>query len=511
MSETSSIRAAAGGWGGALAVAAVAGLLAMLHLPYPLHEDQALFMYVAREMADGVRMYREFWDMKQPGIYWWYVATGSIFGFDAIGLRWMDLCWSVAVALMLWAALRGRGALVAVLAPCLGFISFYARTTQGHLSQVEWLVAGPIAVVLWCLAEEDAQGPRIAWRHVLAGAMVAVVALFKSMAALLPLSMLAVAFAVAAWKHRDGWRALLARRLLPGLAGCALVLLPVAAWMQMNGTLGQAIWTALVYPPQAVREYQHSPLSQLFWAFRWFLVGAGVLVPWALWAVYNGLRHGLRLELLCTAWMVSAMVIIAMQVLSYWEYHFDLLFVPVGLLAALGFADVLERIAARGRPGYRRAAVAVLALSVVAAMGLPLARKAQRVVSAMPFTPERQHAFNASIDDRYATFAASAEAVKHLARPEDRIVVWGDARLYFMTGLRPVVEVNGSTFYLARQVEEVAELIRRNPPPLIYVGKHRNRMTFHGDGVLPRAVHELYEPAYEDAQGVWYLRRAARG
>jgi hypothetical protein len=514
MSETHPAPAAASGSRGALIVVTLAALLAVLHLPYPLHEDQALFMYAAREMADGAQMYREFWDMKQPGIYWWYLASGSLFSFDAIGLRWMDLCWSVAVAWVLWAALRHRGALVAVLGPCLAFLSFYARTTQGHLSQVEWLVAGPIAVLLWCVGSESEAERRVAWRYAVAGAMVAVVALFKSMAALLPAAMLAVAMAHARWKDGASWRALLTERALPALLGCAVVLLPVAAWMQLNGTLAEALWTAFVYPPQAVREYAHSPAIQLFYSLRWFLVGAGVLLPWAFWAVYNGLRRGLRLELLCTAWAACAAVIIALQVLSFWEYHFDLLFVPVGLLAALGFADVLERVSTDDRPGrtgrtgYRRAAVGLLVLSVAASMGWPLVRKTARVMAAMPFSPAQQHAFNSALDERYAVFAASADAVKGLVQAPDRIIVWGDARLYFMVGRRPVVEVNGSTFYLAKQVEQVAELIRKSPPPLIYIGKHRNRMTFHGGGVLPRAVNELYEVRYEDVNGVWYQRRA---
>lgn len=505
---TKSLPAGKPGLASAFLVLIVVALLALLHMRYPLHEDQALFMYVARELADGAQVYREFWDMKQPGIYWWYEAVGRLFGFDAIGLRWMDLLWSLAVAWVLWAAVRSRGTLAAVLAPCLAFGSFYARTHQSHLSQVEWLVGGPIAVVLWCVATaESSGGGRVAWRYLVAGAMVAIVGLFKSIAVLMPLAMLAVAMVLARWKEARPWGALLKECALPVLAGIALVLLPVAAWMQANGTLGVAIWTAVVYPPLAVREYEHNTLVLLAWSFRWFLVGAVALVPWALWGAYNGLRRGLRIELVCLAWSVAALVVICMQVLSYWEYHFDLLFIPTGVLAALGFVDALERFSANERTGYRKAALAVLVLGVAASMGWPLARKATRIVAAMPFTPERQLAFNATLDERWKSFAASADAVRPFAKESDRVVVWGDARLYFLLGRRPLVEVNGSTFYLARQVEEVAALIREKKPPLIFVSKHRNRMTNHGGGVLPQAINEFYKPAYEDETGIWYRLR----
>jgi hypothetical protein len=140
-------------------------------------------------------------------------------------------------------------------------------------------------------------------------------------------------------------------------------------------------------------------------------------------------------------------------------------------------------------------------------MAWPLARRTAKVLAAMPFTPERQQAFNESLDPRWKPFTASARAVRPLARESDRIVVWGDARLYFLTGLRPLVEVNGSTFYVASQVEQVAERIRHDLPALVFIAKTRDRMTFHAGGVLPRTVNALYEPVYEDPTGIWYRPR----
>jgi hypothetical protein len=99
--------------------------------------------------------------------------------------------------------------------------------------------------------------------------------------------------------------------------------------------------------------------------------------------------------------------------------------------------------------------------------------------------------------------------VKRLTKASDRIIIWGDPRLYAVVERRPVVQVNGATFYLAKQVEQVALLIRQQPPPLIYISKQRDRMTYHGGGVFPRTVQELYERIYEDEEGAWYQRRGS--
>ena len=502
-------RSSAAGGASVLIVLAVVLLLTMLHLHYPFNEDQALFMYAAREMTEGAQMYREFWDMKQPGIYWWYLAVGSLFSFDAFGLRWMDLFWSLCVAGVLWAAVRQRGTLAAVLAPCFGFASFYGRASINQFSQVEWIVGGPIAVVLWCVGVEPKPGKEhtTAGRYAIAGAMLAIVALFKTMLVILPLAVIVTALAHARWKYRVSGGRLIKWRVAPVITGCLLTLLPVVIWMQLNGTLNEALWTAFVYPGIAVREYEHNTILRLLGSTRWFLVGTVALVPWAAWAAFNGLQKRSRLELLCTAWCVGALIVIPLQVLSFWDYHFDLLFLPLGVLAALGFVDVLSRLGSTKNLRYRQAAIAVLSISVLINFGWPLGRKVVKVFAAMPFTVSSQNALDDSLDARLAEYKESVEAVRGLVGEQDRIVVWGDARMHFMLQRRPVIEINGSTFYLARQLEQVVSEIRQKKPKLIYLSKERDRMTYHGGGILPIAIKELYEPAYDNRFGTWYRLR----
>ena len=54
------------------AVLAVIALLGLLAAPLPFTGDQALFAAGARQLARGDVLYRDFWDVKQPGIYAFY-------------------------------------------------------------------------------------------------------------------------------------------------------------------------------------------------------------------------------------------------------------------------------------------------------------------------------------------------------------------------------------------------------------------------------------------------------
>lgn len=58
--------------------------LGAFYLPYPLNSDSALFLLMAREMAEGARLYVDVWDVKQPGVFWFYLTAGYLFGFEPL-------------------------------------------------------------------------------------------------------------------------------------------------------------------------------------------------------------------------------------------------------------------------------------------------------------------------------------------------------------------------------------------------------------------------------------------
>lgn len=493
-------------------VVAVAAILATLHLPYPFTEDQATFTWGAQAMSEGARYYRDFWDVKQPGIYWWYELAGRLFGFDTFGIRWMDLLWAVVVAPIVWAATRRRGELAGVLAACLSFGAFYAKTGPLHLSQLEWLIGGPLAIILWCLGGEAAAKPgdgRVEWRYAWVGVMVTVVATFKLMVVLVPVSMLLVALGHSRWSQRQSWHQILRAKAVPTVVGAAASSLLVVAWLALDGTLYAALWAAFVYPPQALREYVHGPLFRLEWSFHWFRRGNIWLAPWAIWAVWMGIRHARRLELICIAWGLSALLVISMQLLSYWEYHFDLLFMPLGVLAALGFCDVLQRLTQHGRPVMLRlAVVAAMLVSVAACMLAPLTAKTLRFARAIPFTPERLVAFEAEVDGLLPILRQTAPSLDRLSSPHDRVVIWGDQRLYALIDRRPVLLMNGNTRFLREQLTQAVDQLRQAPPPLIYIGAGRDVLTLHDGGSLTKLVQDLYVRCGSDDLGNWYRPRA---
>ena len=77
----------------ALALVTGTGILA-LWLPFGV--DQAIFVYGGRAVLEGDELYRDFWDIKPPGIFLFYAFAGSLAGFDESAVHSLELIWQLA-------------------------------------------------------------------------------------------------------------------------------------------------------------------------------------------------------------------------------------------------------------------------------------------------------------------------------------------------------------------------------------------------------------------------------
>ncbi len=131
----------------------------------PFSGDQAVFLVGAKTLHAGGVLYRDYWDIKQPGIFAFFLTAGTLFGFTQIGMHALDVLWQTAFAVALVVGLRGAlgDARWTAFAP-LGVIgATYAGSSPWHLLQVEELVGFPLFVCMW------AAGVAVRGRSVSAG------------------------------------------------------------------------------------------------------------------------------------------------------------------------------------------------------------------------------------------------------------------------------------------------------------------------------------------------------
>ena len=171
-------------------------LLALVNLPMPFSGDQALSTVMARGLGRGDVLYADAWDLRQPGIFLFFLAGGSLLGYREIGIHLFEAIYLTAFAVVLQVTLRGRFAHreIASLVPLATVGAYWAAARSWDLTQIEILVAFPLYVAMWAAFEAGAREPLPPARRqlllVLAG---------LSGAAVVILELLYLPIVVAAW------------------------------------------------------------------------------------------------------------------------------------------------------------------------------------------------------------------------------------------------------------------------------------------------------------------------
>jgi hypothetical protein len=137
-------------WIDVLAVSGVI-VLGLIRLPQPFMGDQALNTVMASKITRGGIIYRDLWDLKQPGIFGFLLVGGRLFGFSEIGIHTFELIYMVAFSVVLICALKDRfeHRTVAGLVPLFTVGIYYCVSEVWHQTQTEALVGFPIFVSLW--------------------------------------------------------------------------------------------------------------------------------------------------------------------------------------------------------------------------------------------------------------------------------------------------------------------------------------------------------------------------
>lgn len=159
---TRSRRSAASNHRGLILGLIALGALGVLVSFQPFTGDQALFASGARQLAHGDVLYRDVWDVKQPGIYAFYLGGGAIFGYSEVALHLFELVVLLGFGVILATSLRARFARAGVAAavPVLVIGTYYATVGPVQLGQVESLIGIPLYLTLWCATRASGAHPR---------------------------------------------------------------------------------------------------------------------------------------------------------------------------------------------------------------------------------------------------------------------------------------------------------------------------------------------------------------
>lgn len=425
---------------GALAIIAALGVLS---LTIPFTGDQALFAYGARALRHGDLLYRDFWDLKQPGIYSFYLVGGTLFGFTAVGIHLFELLWQLAFCWILLATLHRRFThrWVASLVPLLTVGLYYFTARARDLTQIEALVGLPLYVSIWFAVTAD-EGRR--FRRLLAsGVAAAVVVYFKHLYVLVPVVTWIAILVPTRWTRKAAPRPGRWRDLVPLTLGLVVPLALAFAPYLVAGLGGRLWWTYVEYTPK-VTALDPRPVLRLGDAVARFVALALPLCLLALWELGRAWKRRVDgFELALTIWVFVGLGTLLVQL--WWSYQFTLLLWPVGLLAVLAIDELAGapvRVRSRTLGG-----VAITVIVVILSLGaLQRAVPKFAAIASHGFgvTPSGRDAIDDDLeggDDLYAE--ARAEDAWLRRQPAGDIYVIGNPVYLLLSGRTQAIPVNG--------------------------------------------------------------------
>lgn len=481
----------------ALAVTAVLGLLT---LPRPLYGDQALFAVGARELAGGAVLYRDFWDIKQPGVYWFYEAAGRLFGFTEVGLHLGELLWQLALAGLLTAAVRPslRRPVLAAIVPVATVGVYYATARLNSLTQVESLISLPLFGALAAgLRATTSSGRRAAVWLLLSGCAGAISLVFKLIFAPVVLALLVTVVLA----HRHGSRR---HATLFLIAGLAIPAVATCADLAAHGELGEALRVWLVLPPRLSLLPGERALVNLTDGTARFIVSCAPMLLLGLVAVVRRLRRGFDPMVVgLLAWAVLGALLVLAQL--WWPYLWMAVVVPVGVLGVLGLDDLLAwRASSLGR-GRRPTASRILAGLCVAALLGPIGLFARQVAPTVRhgfgITSQQRAALRTELDPVNAADLAALGAIPRSAS----MYVLGDPTLLYLADKPQAEPINGWSpdLFLPEQCRDFASALARRPPTYLFVARH-SLAVWHTRCPASRDVREPFELVTRTANGAWW-------
>jgi hypothetical protein len=535
-----------------------------LCLSSPFWGDQALFTVIARELSKGAVLYRDLFDIKQPGIFGFYVIGGSLFGFTENGIHLFELLYWIGFSVLATPMLRPYFAThwAAALVPAFTIAVYYLYAGLLDLTQIEILVGFPLLLAWWLMDGAEPATRRGLGRYAGAGLAAAAVVLLKYLYVLIVLAFLGQA--LFRLRRRGLATADVTLCLTAFAAGLSAPLLVVFAYFAHYGQLGR-IWWAYFEMAPAAHMLTPRPLRYLMDGARRFMIGHAPFLLLAVVGSARGLQepHPLRARLITAMihWIVvGAVAFIGLQ--GWPEYKWPLFTIPVGVLAVVG-VEALWREAARSRWRSRTGHVAVAASSAVFAcwISAPVPHVQTRLLGALLIGAAcalgkelrgngMQHAityalsgtigvcvglaaigpvnkirvvgsykFGVTSDARTRLQLALSEAHRaadadlnslRLANPlPGPLHVFGHQILLLRAGRSPAGTIAGwgPEFLDERAWREMYSGLRSTRPPYIVVDPANGAFVRRRYPAIMNWIDATYTEAFVGASGTWYVRR----
>ncbi|WP_373524654.1 hypothetical protein [Nostoc sp.] len=482
-------------------------VIGLIHLPFPFDGDQAFFRLGALEMQQGKILYRDFWDIKQPGIFYFYFLAGTLFGFNEIGIHVFELIYMVFFSIILLLSLKSyfRHQIIASLVPLLTVGVYYTVSGAWHLTQVEALVGFPLFICLWLTYQSfKYEGKQRFFLLVLSGFVGGIVLIFKFIFLLILLSFWLTLLIYSLLIKRQKIKKAFVEICLAIFIGIIFPIIFVVSYFAWFNSLSILYETFFLYPPRIVANFPFD-LSRFFSGIKWFLYGFYPLVLATTVAVDASLRKSKNiLTLLLVVWCIFGSGVIVLQRGALWEYHYLLLFVPIGILATKGLDVLWESLKKLTSPFTTILLIFLFFLP----LSYTLTKKSVFLVNnSFALTEDTRLKYQTLFREKYPSLHSEADFISQPGSLSGEIYVAGDPSIYYFSGRTQATSLRGWAleYFLPEQWPKLLEQLDSSKPVYIFIDYIQQATIKENFPKMLEFIEQRYNILRENNNGIWYI------
>ncbi|MBV8952223.1 MAG: hypothetical protein JOZ99_15210 [Actinobacteria bacterium] len=492
----------------------VIAALGATRLTFPLTGDQAYFMIGARAMSRGAVFYRDFLDVKQPGIYLFYLAAGTLGGFNEVAVHLLELATLLAFSWVLQRAGRrlfGAG-WAASLLPLFAVGLYYATARPWELTQLEALIGIPLfGSVWWALRAVDAKGRRQRVLLVGAGAAAGVAGILKLVC--MPLALPAWIVAVVLIARRRAGTDLPAR-LRSATATLAWIGLGVVAslgivatYFTIHGLWHEVMWVYFTYTPKTT-AIAGRPISRLVGAVaRYGALWAPMLLLTIAGLVTSVRRGWDRWSLAFAGWIAAGVPVWVVQ--HWWPYQLQMFLVPFGFFAVRG----AQAFVASWRDRSRRQNRGIVAVLLLSALPLTVSFGHQTLIAASDMfgiAPSARAAVHEDFEPQYRIATQLAQFIAKNDPGHGAAYVLGNPIDLYVSGRPQAISTGGwaAEQYDATMWHRISSGLEKATPAVLVVDDVSAQKMREHSPEARAVITSLYCPAQRVGSETWYLLRS---
>jgi MFS family permease len=398
---------------------------------------------------------------------------------------------------------------------------YYGIANSNHLTQLEPLVGFPLFLSCYWASRAAQSEDRTARFLVLSGLAAGLSTVFKLVLLPIPLGFWLLSAVFTARTKKQSLLHQIFHWAPFILIGALLPALFVFLWFLKAHAVGPLIYASFVYPFEAIRQLQpQQRTGTLALSLQWFVGSFAVLIALAFSTAYMAVvKHKDIFCLNLVLWIVVGFGLIMIQRYSWWEYHFFLLLIPLGILATRAIDDAWIAITALGnsgvvdfasRPRTRRivftSCVALLfspvfASSAVLSLYLVRHRFAR--------TEKDRIGFQRKVNPVYQVIGTDVSFLSDQNSLKGDIFVFGDPRYYYLAGRDQAIPLNGDNpeIMIPDQWMQMETDLARTLPVYVYLSDYLSGEHSSYAHAIVTVINEHYEPLRRGATGTWYMAR----